>query len=429
MSPLWIRNGRVIDPASKREGTGDVFISDGKFVPSLDAAQRKRARKFDARGLVVCPGLVDIHVHFREPGQTHKETILTGSHAAAAGGFTTVVCMPNTSPVADNAGTVELIKNAAHHAAVHVYPTGCITVGMKGAQLAPHGSLKKAGVVAITDDGLCVTNNELMRRAAEYARMFDLCVLDHCQDETLTKGAVMNEGVVSTRLGLRGWPHAAEDIIVARNIILSSYSGAHIHMQHISSAMSVELVRRAKRDGVNVTAEATPHHLALTEESLGTYDTNFKMNPPLRTEQDRRAIIAGLRDGTLDCIGTDHAPHAPDEKDREFDYAPNGITGLETALPVCLDVLVRENKFKLSRVIDLMTRRAARVLKLPAGTIEPGANGDVCVFDPEEIWRYDAEKGLSKSHNSPWSGRELRGRVKATFVDGKMVFDGNRIVG
>ncbi len=428
MSSLIIKNGRVIDPASKRDQVGDVFIADGKIVARLSAAQKKSAKVIDARGLVVCPGLVDIHVHFREPGQTHKETILTGAQAAAAGGFTTVVCMPNTAPVADNAGTVELINNAARKAAVHVYPTGCITVGMKGSQLAPHGSLKKAGVVAITDDGLCVASNQLMRSAVEYAKMFDLPVLDHCQDESLTKGAVMNEGVVSTRLGLKGWPHAAEDIIVARNIILSAYSGAHIHMQHISSAMSVELLRRAKKDGIHVTGEATPHHIALTEEALGTYDTNFKMNPPLRTEQDRRAIIAGLRDGTLDCIGTDHAPHSPDEKDREFDFAPNGITGLETALPVCLDVLVKQNKFKLPSVIDLMTRKAANLLKLPAGTLAADAPADVCIFDPKETWLYDAKKGFSKSLNSPWSGRKLTGRVKTTIVEGKVVFQNGKMV-
>lgn len=424
---LIIKNGRVIDPATKRDKVSDVFIADGKIIASLTAAQKKSAKVIDAKGLVVCPGLVDIHVHFREPGQTHKENILTGSQAAAAGGFTTVVCMPNTSPVADNAGTIELINNAARKAAVHVYPTGCITVGMKGQQLAPHGSLKKAGVVAITDDGLCVESNQLMRNAVEYAKMFDLPVLDHCQDESLTKGAVMNEGTVSTRLGLKGWPHAAEDIIVARNIILSAYSGAHIHMQHISSAMSVELVRRAKKDGINVTAEATPHHIALTEESLGTYDTNFKMNPPLRTEKDRKAIIAGLHDGALDCIGTDHAPHAPDEKDKEFDYAPNGITGLETALPVCLDVLVKQNKFKLPFVIDLMTRKAANLLKLPAGTLAPGATADVCIFDPNETWLYDAKKGFSKSLNSPWSGQKLTGRVKTTIVAGRVVYESGKM--
>jgi dihydroorotase len=424
MSLLWISNGRVIDPAARRDGRGDVFIAGGRFVKSLPAAQKKLAQKIDATGLVVCPGLVDIHVHFREPGQTHKETILTGSQAAAAGGFTTVVCMPNTSPPADNAGTIQLINAAAAKAAIRVYPTGCITVAMKGAQLAPHGSLKNAGVVALTDDGVCVQSNELMHRAVEYAKMFDLTVLDHCQDESMTQGAVMNEGAVSTRLGLRGWPHAAEDVIVARNILLSAYSGAHIHMQHISSAMSVELMRRAKKDGIKVTAEATPHHIAFTDEALGTYDTNFKMNPPLRTEKDRRAIIAGLRDGTLDCIGTDHAPHTPDDKDREFDFAPNGIIGLETALAVCLDVLGRKSRFTLPQIVDLLTRRAADVLRLPAGTLAAGANGDVCLFAPDEAWTYDASKGFSKSRNSPWHGRKLTGRVKTTIVGGRIVFDG-----
>lgn len=420
---LWIKNGRVIDPATKRDGKGDVFAAGGKIVKSLTPAQKKSARVIDAAGLVVCPGLVDMHVHFREPGQTHKETILTGAQAAAAGGFTTVVCMPNTSPPIDNAGTLQLVHAAAAKAPIRVLTSACITVGMKGQQLAPHGTLKANGAVALTDDGLCIQSNELMRRAAEYAKMFDLCVLDHCQDDSLTEKAVMNEGAVSTRLGLKGWPHAAEDIIVARNIILSHYSGAHIHMQHISSAMSVELIRRAKKDGIRVTAEATPHHIALTDESLASYDTNFKMNPPLRTEADRRAIIAGLKDGTLDCIGTDHAPHSPDEKDREFDYAPNGIIGLETALPVCFDVLVRQNKFKLPHVIDLMTRRAAAVLKLPAGTLAPGANADVCLFDPDEPWTYDVTKGFSKSRNSPWHGQKLTGRVHTTIVGGRVVHE------
>ncbi len=427
-APLHIKNGHVIDPATKRDAPGDVFAVDGRIVAKLTGAQKKAAHVINAKGLIVCPGLVDIHVHFREPGQTHKETIQTGARAAAAGGFTTVVCMPNTSPVADNSGTLQLITAAAAKAVVRVYPTGCITVGMKGQQLAPHGTLKNAGAVALTDDGVCVQSNELMRRAVEYARMFDLTVLDHCQDESLTDGAVMNEGNVSTRLGLKGWPHAAEDIIVARDIILSHYSGAHIHLQHISSALSVELVRRAKKDGVRITAEATPHHLAFTDDSLATYDTHFKMNPPLRTEVDRRAIIAGLRDGTLDCIGTDHAPHSPDEKDREFDYAPNGIIGLETALPVCLDVLVRRSRFKLAKVIDLMTRRAAEILRLPAGTLTPGAAADVCLFDPSEIWTYDAAQGFSKSRNSPWHGQKLTGRVKTTIVGGQVKFDGGAII-
>jgi dihydroorotase len=418
----------VIDPASRRDAPGDLFIDQGRIVAPLSAAARKRARRIDARGLVACPGLVDVHVHFREPGQTHKETIATGSRAAAAGGFTSVVCMPNTSPVADNSGTIQLMKDViSRDAVVRVHPTGCITVGMKGQVLAPIGSLKRAGVVAITDDGECVQSNDLMRRAVEYARMFSLPVMDHCQDYSMTQGAVMNEGVVSTRLGLRGWPHAAEDIIVARNIILAEQTGAHIHLQHISSRYSVDHIRRAKARGVRVTAEATPHHLALTEEALAGYDTHFKMNPPLRTEADRQALIAGLRDGTLDIIATDHAPHTDYEKDKEFDYAPNGILGLETALPVCLDVLVRQARFKLSRVVDLMTRLPAKIVDLPAGTLAEGAAADVCLFDPEETWRYDAKAGQSKSSNSPWSGRELQGRVRKTIVGGKVVYADGRI--
>jgi dihydroorotase len=423
MPALWIRNARVIDPASRRDKVGDLFVLDGRMVARLSPADRRRARKIDARGLVAVPGLVDIHVHFREPGQTHKETIETGSRAAAAGGFTTVVCMPNTTPPADNAGTIQYILDAVRRdAVVKVLPTGCITTGMQGETLAPIGSLKRAGVVAITDDGDCVQSNEVMRRAFEYAKMFNLPVMDHCQDQSMTDGAVMNEGDVSIRLGLRGWPNAAEDLIVSRNVILSAYTGAHIHMQHISSARSVAILRRAKADGVSVTAEATPHHIALTDESLATYDTNFKMNPPLRTERDRRAVIRGLRDGTLDCIATDHAPHKDYEKDKEFDYAPNGIIGLETALPVVLEVLVRQAKFKLPHVIDLMTRRPAGVLGLAAGTLAAGSAADICIFDPGEAWTYDAKAGSSKSSNSPWNGRTFRGRVKTTIVDGRVVF-------
>ena len=429
MSLLWISNARVIDPAAKRDGKGDLFIADGRFVARFTAAQKKRARKIDARGLVACPGLVDIHVHFREPGQTHKETIQTGSWAAAAGGFTTVVCMPNTSPVADNAGTIEYIHNAIEHGAVvHVHPTGCITVGQKGEQLAPTGSLKRAGVVAITDDGHCVQNNELMRCAVEYAKMFDLPVMDHCQDEAMTQNAAMNEGVMSTRLGLRGWPHAAEDVIVSRNVILSTYTGAHIHLQHISSKYSVDIIRRAKSRGVRITAEATPHHLALTEAALAGYDPNFKMNPPVRTEEDRRALVEGLRDGTIDCVATDHAPHTDYEKDKEFDYAPFGVIGLETALPVVLDVLHRHGRFSLPEVIALMTHKPARLLNLPGGTLAADAVADVTLFDPDEQWLYDAEAGFSKSGNSPWHRQTLTGRVKTTIVSGRVVYDGQKIV-
>jgi dihydroorotase len=428
MSSLWITHARVIDPAARTDAEGDLFIADGTFVAGLSAEQQKQAQTIDARGLVACPGLVDIHVHFREPGQTHKETIQTGSWAAAAGGFTSVVCMPNTTPVADSPGTIEYIHNAIEHGAVvHVYPTGCITVGQKGEQLAPTGSLKRAGVVAITDDGRCVQNNEIMRRAVEYAKMFDLPIMDHCQDEAMTQGAAMNEGVMSTRLGLRGWPHAAEDVIVARNVILSTYTGAHIHLQHLSSRNSVEIVRRAKSRGVHITAEATPHHLGLTDSALGTYDPNFKMNPPVRTEEDRRALIEGLRDGTIDCVATDHAPHTDYEKDKEFDYAPFGVIGLETALPVVLDVLHRQNGFPLPEALALLTHKPARVLGLLAGTLAEGAPADVTLFDPEEKWTYDAKAGFSKSSNSPWHGQTLTGRVKTTIVAGRIVYAGGTI--
>ena len=429
MTALWIAHARVLDPSARRDSPGDLFARDGRIVPSLTAAERRRARKIDARGLVACPGLVDIHVHLREPGQTHKETIGTGSRAAAAGGFTTsCACRTHRPRRTTPARSSSSRTRSARDAVVKVLPTGCITVGMKGQALAPFGSLKRAGIVALTDDGECVQSNELMRRAAEYARMFGLPMLDHCQDQSMTAGAVMNEGVVSTRLGLRGWPNAAEDIVVARDVILAKYTGARIHLQHVSSENAVEIIRRAKADGLPITAEATPHHFALTDEALAQYDPNFKMNPPLRTEADRRAVITGLRDGTLDCIATDHAPHTNYEKDREFDFAPNGVIGLETALPVALAVLVRESRFSLAKVVDLMTRRPARILGLAAGTLAPGAPADICLFDPEATWRYDARAGFSKSANSPWHGRTLTGRVKTTIVDGRPVFDGGRIL-
>ena len=428
MPSLWIKNARVIDPANKRDAVGDVFVQNGVIVEKLSAADKKKAKVIDGTDLVACPGLVDIHVHFREPGQTHKENIATGSHCAAAGGFTTVVCMPNTSPPASNTGTIQYIKDVIKRdAVVKVLPTGCITVDMKGEALAPIGSLAGAGVVAITDDGDCVQSNELMRRACEYAKMFDLPLMDHCQDHSMTVGAVMNEGVVSTRLGLKGWPNAAEDLIVSRNAILSTYTGAHIHLQHISSKNAVDLIRRAKSRGVKITAEATPHHIALTDDCIEGYDPKFKMNPPLRTAEDQEAIIEGLKDGTIDIIATDHAPHTDYEKDKEFDYAPNGILGLETALPITLQVLLRKNKFRLAKIIDLMTRKPAELLGLPAGTLTPGAAADICLFDPKEKWTYDAKAGFSKSANSPWDGEELQGRIKTTIVDGKVVFDGKQV--
>jgi dihydroorotase len=421
--PLWIRHGRVIDPSRNLDETRDVFLAEGKIVEHLSEDQRSACEEIDASGKIVCPGLLDIHVHFREPGQTHKESILSGSQSAAAGGFTTVVCMPNTSPPADNAGTIQLIMDAIRRdAVVNVLPTGCITVGMAGQNLAPIGSLKRAGVVGITDDGRCVQNNEIMRRAVEYAKMFDLVVMDHCQDEHLTEGAVMNEGVWSTRLGLKGWPNAAEDIIVSRNVILSTLTGAHIHMQHISSGNAVDILRRAKQRGVNVTAEASPHHIALTDECVRDYDTNCKMNPPLRTDADRLALIEGLKDGTLDLVATDHAPHTNYEKDREFDYAPFGIIGLETAVAVTLETLYRSGEMALPDVLALLTHKPAAIIKSDRGTLLPGRPADVTILDLDEEWVVNGETIFSKSSNSPWLGQKLRGRAVATIVSGKVVF-------
>ena len=419
----WIENGLVIDPVNNRESIGDVFIKDGLIVGKLSDSEKKKAVHFDAKGLVVVPGLVDIHVHFREPGQTHKEDIASGSRAAAAGGYTSVVCMPNTSPVCDNAGTLERIKNSIEkESVIHVYTTGCLTLGMKGEALAPTGQLKQAGIVAVTDDGLCIQNNEIMRRAVEYASLHNLPIMDHCQDDRLTKNAVMHEGEVSLKLGLKGWPRAAEDIIVARNIILSELTGARIHMQHVSSYHSVELLRNAKARGINVTGEASPHHIEFTDACVGDYNTMFKMNPPLRSEKDRLALIEGLKDGTLDCIATDHAPHSPTEKDCEFDKAPFGIIGLENALASTLETLYHSKKLSLKEIIALMTHKGAEICDLPAGTLSLGAPGDVCIFDPDLKWKVNAEAFKSKSRNCPWNGRTLRGKVKATFVGGKEVF-------
>lgn len=424
-----IKNGRIIDPKNLRDEVADLFIKDGILVESLSDQEAKDALITDASGLVVCPGLVDVHVHLREPGQTHKETIETGSWAAAAGGFTTIVCMPNTNPPADTAGTIQHILDAANRSAVvHVYPTGCITQGRLGEKLAPIGSLKRAGVVAITDDGDCVQNNEIMRRALEYCHMFDLPIMDHCQDAAMTQDAVMNEGEWSIRLGLKGWPAAAEDIIVARNAQLSEMTGTHVHMQHISSAGAVDIMRRAKSRNVNVTAEATPHHLALTDERIKDYDTNSKMNPPLRTEKDRQALIEGIKDGTLDIVATDHAPHTNYEKDREFDYAPFGILGSETCFAVTQQVLCKEAGMSLNDVIALLTYKPAELIKLSAGTLTPGAVADIAILDPEGTWKVNEETILSKSQNTPWWGDELTGKTIQTIVAGKTVFENGTIV-
>ncbi len=419
---LCITGGRVIDPANNRDETADIFVRDGKIVASLSEAERKAAKTFEAKGLIVCPGFVDVHTHLREPGDGHKETIASGTRAAAAGGYTSVVCMPNTKPPADNAGTIQFINERIERdAVVNVFPTGCLTMGREGKKLAPTGSLKEAGVVAVTDGGHCIQNNEIMRRALEYASMFGLVVLDHCEDAAMTDKCVMHEGKWSLRLGLRGMAHSAEDIMVARDVILSAHSGARIHIQQLSSAYSVDVIRRAKERGIPVTAEVTPQHLALTDEAIKTYDTHCKTVPPLRSEADRQSLIEGLCDGTIDCIATAHAPHTVMEKDREFDYAPFGMNGLETSLSVCLQTLIEPGHCELADLIGCLTYKAAGVIGLPKGTLSDGADADITLFDPQETWTVTRDSLQSLSYNTPWLGQSLRGRVKATFVNGRNV--------
>ena len=429
-SSLWIKNGRIIDPATNRDGAGDVFVSDGQFVPTLTAAQKREARIIDASGLVVAPGFVDLHTRFGEPGNTARETIASGSRAAAAGGYTTVVIMPDTTPPADNVGVVRLVREAAERSAVvRVLPAGTITIGLKGEKLAPIGSLKKAGVVAVTDTINGVQNNEIMRRALEYSAMFGLVVLDHCQDNSMTQGAVMHEGVWSVRLGLRSFPAAAEEIVAASDILLSMHTKARIHLQHITSANTVNLIRAAKAQNVPVTAEVTPEHLLLTDVALRDYDTNLKLAAPLREEKDRLALVVGLLDGTIDAIVSDHSPVSPTEKDREFDYAPFGAIGLEPAFAVALEALYHTSQpAALSLVVDKFTRSPARVLGLDAGTLAPKRPADIVLFSPDEEWTPQPDTFLSRSRNSAHIGRRLRGRIHRTFVGGREVFANGKIL-
>lgn len=455
MNSLLLTGGRVIDPAHPLDIQGDLLIQDGKIrAVGPDAAQQAPplAERIDATGWIVCPGLIDSHVHLREPGQSAKETIATGTLAAARGGFTSVVCMPNTAPPIENAGTVALIREKAlRDGKVNVYVTGAITKNLAGQELAPIGSLKKAGVVAITDDGHCVQSNEIMRRALEYARMFDLPVLDHCQDYALVTDGVMHEGYWSTTLGLRGWPATGEETIVARNILLAELTGARVHCQHLSSAGSVRLLREARDRGVPISGEACPHHFTLTDAAIAgsdvfwgsdgkafldqfadktstpptwpSYDTNFKMNPPLRSARDREAVLAGIQDGTLEIIGSDHAPHCNYEKEVEFDYAPFGITGLETELAFSLMQLYHTGRMPLPDLIARFTTGPAHLLRLPKGTLSVGADADVTVFDPDATWVFNREQTASKSANNPFHGWPLKGRAKLTIVAGKVVWN------
>ena len=450
MNSLLLTGGRVIDPANRLDTVADLLILNGKITAvGKDAAKQapRDIEKMDASGLVVCPGLIDLHVHFREPGQTAKETIATGTAAAARGGFTSVVCMPNTSPAIDNAASVAFVhERAAREGVVNVFVAGAITKNIAGEELAPIGSLKKAGVVAITDDGHCVQNNELMRRALEYAKMFDLPVMDHCQDYSLVTDGVMHEGYWSTALGLRGWPSAGEEMMVARNILLAELTGAHVHCQHLSAAGSVALLREAKKRGVPISGEACPHHFTLTDSAIAgsekfwredgkgifgfnsrksehpewpNYDTNFKMNPPLRSARDREAILAGLCDGTIEILCSDHAPHCDYEKEVEFDYAPFGITGLETELALSLMQLYHTKRLSLTDLIAKFTVAPAKLLRLPKGTLSVGADADVTVFGPDCEWVFEKSATASKSLNNPFYGWPLKGRAITTIVGGK----------
>jgi dihydroorotase len=422
--PILIRGGRVIDPARGADGVADVYLQDGKVAGvGRSLGSPDDALTIDASGKVVSPGLIDLHVHLREPGQEDLETVASGSMAAAAGGFSAVCAMPNTDPVTDNQAAVGFIVSQAQRAGkARVYPIGAISLGQKGQQLAEFGELLGAGAVAVSDDGKPVVSSHLMRTALEYARTFGIPVADHCEDPTLSAGGAMHEGIVSTRLGLKGIPSAAEEIMVARDILLAEHTGGHVHLCHMSTRGSVELIRRAKENGIRVTAEACPHHFTLTHEQCEGYNTNAKMNPPLREPEDREAIRQGLRDGTIDAICTDHAPHHYDAKEREFDDAPNGIIGLETAFGLAVTELVGTGVLSLCDLINRMSTAPARIFNLPGGSLAPGAPADVTISDPGAEWTVDPARFFSRSRNTPFGGRRLTGRAELTIVRGQVVY-------
>ncbi len=420
MRTIQITGGRIIDPSQDLDRVGDLWLSGGRILP-MGSGYEEADVVIDARGLLVCPGLIDAHVHLREPGNEEDETIATGAEAALSGGVTSVACMPNTIPAIDTQGTVEFIVLQAQRARkANVYPVGAVSKGRKGEELAELGQLVQGGAVGFTDDGAPVASASLMRRALEYSKMFDRVIMQHCQVPELTVGGVMNEGFESTRLGMPGMPAAAEDIMVARDIRLAEITGGRLHIQHISTARSVELVREGKRRGVRVTAEACPHHFTLTDEKLGTFDSNYKMNPPLRTWSDVEAVIGGLKDGTIEVLATDHAPHAPEKKMREIDQAPFGIIGLETLLPITVLGLIEPGHLSWPEAIRKLTINPAQLLGIPKGTLKPGADADVTLIDPAAKWTIDPAKFRSKSRNTPYGGWEVRGRAHTVIVDGEI---------
>ncbi|MBL0240192.1 MAG: dihydroorotase [Chloracidobacterium sp.] len=423
---LLIANGHLIDPAAQENTGMNVLIEDGKVTawikPNDD--QPTDCEIFDASGLLVAPGFIDIHVHLREPGQEHKETIASGCAAAVAGGWTSVCPMPNTNPVNDNAAiTRYMIEQAERAGLANVFPIGAITKSSDGSELAEMGEMKDAGAVAVSDDGRPVPNAGIMRRAMQYAKDFDLPVIDHCEDKSLSSGGVMHEGRISLLLGLKGMPALAEDIDVIRDIILAKDTGAHVHIAHVSTKGAVEAVRRAKAEGINVTCEVTPHHFTLTDKAVEGYDTNTKMAPPLRSEDHLEAVLRGISDGTIDAIATDHAPHHADEKALEYDRAPFGVTGLETGLGLAFTELVHKGLIDLVRLVELCSTNPARLFKLIGrGTLAPGSFADITVIDPDLHWKYANASSHSKSKNSPFDGRQFTGAAVATIVGGKIVY-------
>lgn len=425
--PILLRGGRVLDPSRSVDQTGDVLLVGGRIEhagkPLGEIRRDDGLIEVDCSGKIVAPGFIDVHCHLREPGREDVETIATGARAAAAGGFTAVCAMPNTDPVTDNQAAVGFITRQAHRAAAaRVYPIGAISVGQRGDALAEFGEMIGAGAVAVSDDGKPVASAQLMRTALEYARSFGVPVADHCEEPTLAKGGAMNEGLISARLGLKGIPSEAEEIMVIRDILLARRTGGHVHLCHMSTRGSVELIRWGKERGIRVTAEVCPHHLALTEEAVLGYSTNAKMNPPLRTADDVAALQEAVKDGTIDLVATDHAPHHYDEKEREFADAPNGIVGLETALAVVVTNLVSTGILSFSDLVDRMSCSPARVFGLPGGTLQQGSVADVTIFDPDHEWEVDPSSFLSKGRNTPFAGMRLKGRALCTIVDGRVVY-------
>ncbi len=424
MKPLLLRGGTLIDPSQNLDERGDLLITGGDIAAvGGKITGPEEAEVVDCEGLIVAPGFIDVHCHLREPGREDVETIATGARAAAAGGFTAVCAMPNTDPVTDNQAAVGfIVRQASRAGAARVYPIGAISVGQEGKVLAEFGEMVGAGAIAVSDDGKPVASAQLMRTALEYARTFRIPVIDHCEEPTLSAGGSMNEGFVSAQLGLKGIPAEAEEIMVIRDILLARLTGGHVHLAHMSTKGSVELIRWGKDRGIRVTAEACPHHLSLTEESVRGYDTNAKMNPPLRTAKDVEAVRDAVKDGTIDLIATDHAPHHYDEKEREFADAPNGIVGLETALAVIVTNLVESGKLTFSDLVNRMSCTPARLFNLPGGSLKRGATADITVFDPKRRWKVDPTTFLSKGRNTPYVGMTLVGRAACTIVAGSVVY-------